>query len=379
MKILHTVEFYEPSRGGAQEVIRQISERLVRRGHEVTVATSFLPARTQARINGVEIAQFKIGGSAVKGVSGDTAAYEDFLLQSRFDVMMNYAAQVWTTDMVFPLLDRLQLRRVIMPLGYSRLHHPRYQEYFRALPGYLEKYDVLAYTSPDYQDKRFGDDAGLAGKSVIIPNGASEEEFSAPPIGFRERFGITQKHLFITVANHYFEKGHLDVIRAFRAAATDDCALVIIGERPWRHGWYSCATLCNGASKLDRRIHSIAGLTRPWIVGAYQEADLFLFGSKVECAPLVMYESFASKTPFVTTDVGNVKDHREVITLVRDRDDLASAIRAYLGNPAVFRQKAAEAHALYERAHTWEQLTNRFEALYQSLLPAPSPPPDGAS
>jgi|GEM_PF-5705905 len=27
MKILHTVEFYEPSKGGAQEVVRQLSER----------------------------------------------------------------------------------------------------------------------------------------------------------------------------------------------------------------------------------------------------------------------------------------------------------------------------------------------------------------
>lgn len=36
MKILHTVEFYEPSVGGAQEVIKQISLQLVKRGHEVT-------------------------------------------------------------------------------------------------------------------------------------------------------------------------------------------------------------------------------------------------------------------------------------------------------------------------------------------------------
>ena len=35
MKILHTVEFYHPSQGSMQEVVRQISERLVKLGHKV--------------------------------------------------------------------------------------------------------------------------------------------------------------------------------------------------------------------------------------------------------------------------------------------------------------------------------------------------------
>ena len=35
MKILHTVEFYHPSIGGMQEVVKQLSERLVLLGHEL--------------------------------------------------------------------------------------------------------------------------------------------------------------------------------------------------------------------------------------------------------------------------------------------------------------------------------------------------------
>jgi glycogen synthase len=37
MKILHTVEFYSPSTGGAQEVVKQLSERMAEKGHVVTV------------------------------------------------------------------------------------------------------------------------------------------------------------------------------------------------------------------------------------------------------------------------------------------------------------------------------------------------------
>jgi L-malate glycosyltransferase len=35
MKILHCVESYYPSIGGMQAVVRQLSERLVKMGHEV--------------------------------------------------------------------------------------------------------------------------------------------------------------------------------------------------------------------------------------------------------------------------------------------------------------------------------------------------------
>ena len=45
MKILHTVESYLPARHGMSEVVRQVSERLVAKGHEVTVATSTPSAR----------------------------------------------------------------------------------------------------------------------------------------------------------------------------------------------------------------------------------------------------------------------------------------------------------------------------------------------
>ena len=54
LKILHTVELYSPSVGGMQEVVKQISERLVKKGHDVTVATTKLSNRKSKIINGVK-------------------------------------------------------------------------------------------------------------------------------------------------------------------------------------------------------------------------------------------------------------------------------------------------------------------------------------
>ena len=63
MKFLFCCEFYYPSVGGVQEVMKQIAERLVARGHEVTVATTALPNRDFTSLNGVQIAQFAVSGN----------------------------------------------------------------------------------------------------------------------------------------------------------------------------------------------------------------------------------------------------------------------------------------------------------------------------
>ena len=86
MKILHAVEFYSPSVGGAQEVVRRVSEALVRRGHDVTVATTRLPARTERKIGGVRIEEFDVSGNAARGIVGDTESYRRFVLDGPWDV-----------------------------------------------------------------------------------------------------------------------------------------------------------------------------------------------------------------------------------------------------------------------------------------------------
>src|SRR3989338_1868739 len=107
MRILHTVESYFPSLNGMQEVAQQISERLVCEGHEVTIATSFHSDRKQYVINGVAIEQFRIRGNMVRGIDGkklEIQRYIDLLRSPKFDIVTNFAAQQWATDLALPIL-----------------------------------------------------------------------------------------------------------------------------------------------------------------------------------------------------------------------------------------------------------------------------------
>src|SRR5438105_3107711 len=134
MKILHTVEFYYPSVGGAQEVVRQLSEHMVRMGHDVTVATTKLPARERNVHNDVKIAEFAISGNRVRGIEGDVDDYHRFVTREQFDVVLNYAAQQWATDLFFDVIDEVDARKVLVPCGYSALYDRAYAQYFAELP-----------------------------------------------------------------------------------------------------------------------------------------------------------------------------------------------------------------------------------------------------
>src|SRR5258708_31146995 len=117
MRLLLCCEWYHPSRGGVQEVMRQIAERLAAAGHDVTVATSYLPERNFSSHNGVSIRDFKIAGNAIGGMSGEGDRYRDFGLEFDADAILIKAAQQWTFDALWPMLDQIKARRVFIPCG----------------------------------------------------------------------------------------------------------------------------------------------------------------------------------------------------------------------------------------------------------------------
>ncbi|MFI5240701.1 MAG: glycosyltransferase family 4 protein [Candidatus Saccharimonadia bacterium] len=370
MKILHTVQLYDPKVGGSEEVVKQLSERLAARGHDVTVATAAEPARKLKRINGVNVVEFDLSGNDVRGIVGDPESYVDYIVKGDFDVIMNYAAQIWSTDLVYPYLDQVRAKKVIVPCGYSGLRDPVYTEYFERMPSYLARYDKAIYMSPTYQDKLFADRHKLT-NSVIIPNGADEREFTAQPIGFRKRYGIKTKFMLLCVSNHYNLKGHEMVLEAFRRLGRKDTTLVVIGNPvvAGRNRWRTeCYRQCQLAAFGNRRIKMLADVPRPMVVSAYQEADLFVFGSQVEASPLVIFEAMAAGLPFISTDVGDIKDRAKFGRLIESPAEMTDTINELINHSEVRSKIGKMAHAEWKEKYSWEQITNRYEELYESLL-----------
>jgi len=396
LEILLTAATYPPSIDGVSYVIQNIAERLVSRGHRVTVATTTHPARDFNIFNGVDICQFDISGNRVFGYEGDHKAYTDFLLAFRGNILVNYAAQTWTSDLTYPLLKTLRCKKVFIPCGYSGLHDERYHSYFLELPGILKGYDHVIYHSAKYQDKYFGDEHEIRNYS-IIPNGAREDEFLEARSGFRETYGIKKSKVFLSVGNYGAGKNQEFVLKAYLDAGIPDSALVFIGSEfnsyswkvlrkdPYRDGLYGSIFRYTTLAKrhIFYRLHPVHCLSGPgrqglsvkifekvpreMLIAAYHEADLFLYGSLVECSPLVILEALASGTPFISTNCGNVAEMPGGI-VASSTKEMTDAIRALAGKGAAWEKLSREGRLAWERDYQWDIIVDKYEALFLRLV-----------
>jgi L-malate glycosyltransferase len=314
MKILHTVESYDPSMGGMQEVVKQISEHLVKIGHSVTVATSKHPARTSTTLNGVTIKDFDISGNFVNGIHGDTEPYQNFLLNSDFDIITNFAAQQWATDLMLPLLKDIKSKKIFVPTGFSALHLLEYSVYFEKMKEWMNLYDMNVFLSDTYQDIEFARKFDVKNLTVI-PNGASEIEFyRKETIDVRKYLKIpANQFLILHVGSHTGVKGHSEAIEIFRNADLKNVTFIIVGNVFLKYCYRSCKIKellfwLNPANHIKNKHLLVRSLTRDQTIALYKTSDLFLFPSNIECSPLVLFECMASKTPFLTTKVGNAEE-----------------------------------------------------------------------
>ncbi|MBT8593994.1 glycosyltransferase family 4 protein [Polynucleobacter paneuropaeus] len=215
MKLLLCCEFYYPSVGGVQEVMRQLAERLVQRGHDVTVATTKLPNRDFTELNGVHIQEFSVRGNLVRSIEGEEKSYQDFVKNFPCDAILIKAAQQWTFDSLWPILDEIKARKIFIPCGFSGLYEPSYKGYFEDLPKILHQFDDLIFYADDYRDTNFARKIGYKNLN-IIPNGASEVEFGPQPkTDFRTRHGIPKdSFVILTVGTLTGTKGHRELAEA---------------------------------------------------------------------------------------------------------------------------------------------------------------------
>ena len=427
--------------------MRQLAERFVERGHQVTVATTFMPERTSRVLNGVEIAEFNVSGNLVRGLDGDIEVYRRYVIESGHDVFMVKAAQQWTFDALIPVLERIRKPKVFIPCGFSGFYEPAYADYFRQMPEALKKFDRLIFYASDYRDINFAREHGI-GNLAVIPNGASEREFGVPrDPGFRRRHRIAvDAFLVLTVGSLTGLKGHLELAKAFERCEFGGrpAFLILNGNVPrqssvtrysfiaprlwqiwitsrhmyqiggaarlskWilralliraRMGWVLRALgyiapdyiISENVEGVVRRINSrsagrrravVIDLPRAELVQAYLNSDLFVFASKVDYSPLVLYEAAAAGLPFLSVSVGNAGEIAGwtgggvVLDVPKDAQGYTQVDPAVLGErisqlaarPEELERMGAEGRKNWEAQFSWNKIVALYEGVFKECI-----------
>jgi glycosyltransferase involved in cell wall biosynthesis len=389
LRIAHCVESYNPSLGGMPEVVRQLSERMVAKGHSVTVFTSENKERKTESMNGVVVKAFQISGNYVEGIKGNQEEYIETLRLGNYDIVVLFAAQQWATDSIIDKLNEIPGKKVFVPTGFSHFFNSAYQEYYNKMKGWMQSFDANVFLADDYTDVNFAKGNGII-RNYLIPNGAAEEEFEKPDkADIRKKFGINKSDLLVLhVGTYTGVKGHKEALKIFIRSSVKNSVLLLAGNKnnylkKAFSSHYSYWFL-NLLAKLKGKKIIITELSREETVAAFCQSDLFLFPSNVECSPIVLFEAMAGGIPFLSSEAGNSAEIEKwsgagwILPCERMEnrwvsiriDESVKLFEKVCADPELMRKKGVAGKAAWKKSFTWSHIADEYIDLYQKLVSA---------
>jgi glycosyltransferase involved in cell wall biosynthesis len=388
LRILHTVESYYPEVHGMAEVVRRLSTALAEFGHEVHVAARVHPQRNDGLYDSVYVHGFDVAGSIVWGIDGSEAEkYRRFVIEGGFDIVTCFAAQQWATDLLLDVLEEIPSKKVHVPTGFSGLFRPEFSAYFDKMKQWVHGFNAHIVLSDSYRDTVFLKNAGIQ-NCFLIPNGASEKEFSASTVlDVRKELDIPAHHkLLLHVGGFTHHKGHKELLQIMDCLQSKHVTLLMVCNNAAELKKYFSFRLGSVKAFWMRLFHRknilVRTLNRQQTVDAFKQADVFVFPSNIECSPIVLFESMAAKLPFVSSEAGNAAEiihwskggmllpgvaDKNGYTKVHIRKS-AEIIDSLLTDTTLRRHLAASGYAAWSERFTWEAIAKQYEKVYESLV-----------
>lgn len=305
INILFCSEYYYPNLGGVQNHIRIITKYLPKNKFNIEIATSFDSKRKIKTIDGNKINEFKIKGNLALGYTGNIREYQDFLLKKKFDIIFFYAAQQWSFDLSLPIIEKIKAKKIFCPCGFSKLESFYYFPYYYFLKKKINNFDRLIFFSKNYQDYKFLKkiykkkikiifNAGIKNKrkTYTKKTKVKSEFLKILNVG---KISIMKNQLYLLLAVLFVNR-KLEISFYYNNDTIFSKIIIFIGKFIEK----------NSNKKLF--INFYYNNNQNKIINSYQENDLFVFTSLVECSPLVIYDAAANSLPFISNAVGNVSE-----------------------------------------------------------------------
>ena len=378
--MLHTAATYAPSLDGVAEIVRNISERLAKRGHDVHVATAAVDSESSyAQLNGVHVHRFKARGNLALGIHGETCKYREFVHTGEWDILVNHSLHVWPTDLLLSDISRYPWPSVLVTQGLVD-EDPLHWEYYSTIPRYLSAYFKWIRVSHSTAELSFARKFDIPIPRVIT-NGVDMDEWSRPPLGLRPSWRIGQRPWVVNVSNHSPVKNYGFFFRLAKALRHLGAHFTLIaGTYPmnkWGLGRFGisggCAYQCRLRSILSPDAMDLrVNLRREEVVSAVREADIVVSTSRKEANSIVLLESMAAERPWVSFDVGSARENDGGL-VVANFDEMKKAVIELCRNPGFRKTLGAAGRTQIVAKHDWDDIVDQHEQVYWSAIGERSP------
>lgn len=296
-KISICVNHFWPLVGGAEAVSRKIAEHLSK-DHEVSIITRRVRGRDHSAID-LPIYEY---------VPGDWRSFIRHLDQSKPDIVFVYS-DVFDFFRQLVTGGRNRFRLVIALCGANWIYSHR--NFAKILFRNLINIDRIICHSVHDRDYKLCSGKEISKKVSIIPNGVDLDEFDNNSL---ERIDLQpdliDKRWILNVSNFFPGKGQEHMVEILNQLPEPENLVYLqassdidfaIGQQLEAHWKKTCATKLN--KKIQYKL--VKNPPRSKLIGYFKQSNVFTFTSEKEVAPLVLLESMAAMTPWISADVGN--------------------------------------------------------------------------
>jgi glycosyltransferase involved in cell wall biosynthesis len=387
MNILQVTHSFPPEETGVGEAVWQLSRHLVARGHRVHVATGLTANATEKEcIEGIRVRRFAITGGGLVGIEGDTEGYLEFIQDTAWDAVVFHNLQGWPIELALPRMESFHSPVMVVSHGTFHLkaalplqgalvgeREERAEQYLRVLARAMRWIDAFVVLSPALLEDPILRELGVS-DAVVIRNGV-EPARSENRAHIRPQLGIRADPWVIAVSAHSRVKNHRGLFHIARKLHRElpKIHISLIGKPYPASSWHlgrfgvagGCWYECRMRAVRQPYVQLLPRLSRPDVLAAIGSSDVMVLPSHYEASPFVLLEAMAAGVPWVSTDVGCVRDYAGGI-VVGSADEIPDVVVRLIKDPARRSALGQEGRLAAATTHSWAAIAEQHELLYQS-------------
>ena len=387
MKILMLTWEYPPRVvGGIARVVHDLSHRLIKDGHEVTVVTY-----KEGNVEDFE----DDNGDKVYRVNNymiNPNNFIDWIMQLNFnliskateiinkegpfdvihahDWLVAYAAKTLKDSFKTPIIATIHATEA----GRNSGIHDEVQRYINDTEWMLTYESTEVIVNSNYMKSELQRLFGLPYEKInVVPNGVNLNLYNGveKDYNFRRQYAADNEKIILYVGRLVYEKGIQNLIAAMPKVLNGyhDSKLIIAGKGGMIDELRDEVRRLN----IENKVYFTGYLNLNQVTKMYKCADVAVFPSTYEPFGVVALEGMLSGTPVVVSDVGGLNEivqHREngMKSYAGNPNSIADSILELLYNPGLGAEVSRAAKAKVKAQYNWNKIAQDTHFIYQKAI-----------
>lgn len=387
MKILMLTWEYPPRIvGGIARVVNDLSKRLIKDGHDVTVVT-YREGNAPYYEDDKGVKVYRVDNYMIHpnnfidwimqmNFNMIAKANEIMAKEGNFDVihahdwLVAYAAKTLKNSYDIPIVATIHATES----GRNSGIHDETQRYINDTEWMLTYEATEVIVNSNYMKRELQYQFGLPFEKInVVPNGINVNMFSGVErdYDFRRQYAADHEKIILFMGRLVYEKGVQHLVSAMPKilAGYHDAKLVIAGKG----GMTDELKAQVNTMGISNKVYFTGYMDAKQVCKMYKCADVSVFPSTYEPFGIVALEAMLSGTPVVVSDIGGLNEivsHGEngMKSYAGNPNSIADSILALLYNPQLSANVVKNAKNMVKNEYNWAKIAQDTHFTYQKAI-----------